>query len=235
MACPALGGTAGGGGVIAKAIRWILGLLALPICVGYSLSFYDHLLGARRVGGPEISLLLGITAYLAVHVLLGAPTRAYVFGHELTHATAAWMSGGQVKGMKVGAKKGSVALNKITAFIALAPYLIPVYGILVALAYGIAGLFTDVRPWIHWFFFGLGAALVFHLVFTVEALKQKQSDLEVLGPLLSLVVIFWANVTLVIGVMNLVVPEIQFVAYLTDGFARSRELYLALYRQLFAR
>lgn len=219
--------------MIAKAIRWLLGVLALPVCVGYSLSFYDHLLGARRIGGPEISLLLGITAYLAFHLLLGAPTRAYVLGHELTHATAAWISGGQVKGMKVGAKKGSVITNKITAFIALAPYLIPVYAILVALAYGITGLFTDVRPWIQGFFFGLGAALAFHLVFTVEALKQKQSDLEVLGPLLSLAVIFWANVTLVLGVMNLVVPEIQFSAYLADGFSRSRDLYVTLYRQFF--
>ena len=219
--------------MIAKAIRWAAGILVFPVCVGYSISFYDHLLGARRIGGPEIALLLGITAYLAIHVLLGAPTRAYVFGHKLTHATAAWVSGGQVKGMKVGAKKGSVTTNKITAFIALAPYLIPVYGILVALAYGIAGLFTDVRPWIHGFFFGLGAALAFHLVFTVEALKQKQSDLEVLGPLLSLAVIFWANVTLVIGVMNLVVPEIQFSAYLADGFSRSRDLYVTLYRQFF--
>ena len=221
--------------MIGKAIRLTAGVLALPFCVGYSFSFYAHLLAARHVGGPETALLLGITAYLAFHVLLGAPTRAYVFGHELTHATATWMSGGQVKGMKVGAKKGSVATTKITAFTALAPYLLPVYGILVALAYGIAGLFTDVRPWIHWFFFGLGAALAFHLVFTVEALKQKQSDLDVLGPILSLAVIFWANVTLVVGVMSLIVSEVRFWDYLTDGLHHSVELYVALYRQLFAR
>lgn len=217
--------------MIGKAIRLAAGVLILPVCVGYSFSFYEHLLAARQVQGPETAILLGITAYLAFHVFLGAPTRAYVFGHELTHATATWVSGGQVKGMKVGAKKGSVTTNKITAFTALAPYLIPVYGILVALAYGIAGLFTDVRPWIHWFFFGLGAALAFHLVFTVEALKQKQSDLEVLGPVLSLAVIFWANVTLVVGVMGLIVPEVRFWDYLTGGFHRSGDLYMALYRQ----
>lgn len=219
--------------MFAKAVRLALGIAALPICVGYSLSFYGHLLGVRQIGGPEIALLLGITAYLAFHVLIGAPTRAYVFGHELTHATAAWMSGGQVKGMKVGAKEGAVATNKITTFIALAPYLIPVYGILVALAYGIAGLFTDVRPWVHWFFFGLGVALAFHLVFTVEALKQKQSDLEVLGPILSLAVIFWANVTLVVGVMSLVVPEVRFGPYLADGFRETSDLYRRIFTQIF--
>ncbi len=219
--------------MIAKIFRWLAGVLVLPICFGYSFSFYQHLLSVRRVGGPEIALLLGITAYLAFHVLVGAPSRAYVFGHELTHATATWVTGGQVKGMKVGAKQGSVKANKITAITALAPYLIPAYGILVALAYGIAGLFTDVRSWIHGFFFGLGAALAFHLVFTVEALKQKQSDLEILGPLLSLAVIFWANLTLVVGVMSLIVPEVRFWSYLADGFDRSRDLYVALYQQMF--
>lgn len=221
--------------MIGKVVRLTAGISALPICVGYSSSFYNHLLAMRRVDGPEISILLGITAYLAFHALIGAPTRAYVFGHELTHATAAWMTGGQVKGMKVGPRQGSVTTNKITEFVALAPYLIPVYGILIALAYGIAGFFVDVRSWIHGFFFGLGAALAFHLVFTVEALKQKQSDLEVLGPVLSLAIIFWTQVTLVVGVMSLVVPEVRFWHYLTDGLDRSRDLYIALYRQLFAR
>lgn len=221
--------------MLAKAFRFLLGILALPACIGYSFSFYHHLLVLRRIDSPEIALLLGITAYLALHVLIGAPSRAYVFGHELTHATATWVSGGQVKGMKVGDKKGSVSTNKITGFIALAPYLVPVYAILTALAYGITGFFMDVRPWIHWFFFGLGAALAFHLVFTVEALKQKQSDLEVLGPLLSLDIIYWANLALVVAVMSWTVPEVRFLPYLSDGFHRSQDLYLALFRQLFAR
>lgn len=221
--------------MIAKAFRLLLGILAIPICLGYSIAFYDHLLALRKVGGPEISLLLGITAYLAFHALAGPPHRAYVFGHELTHATAAWVSGGQVKEMKVGAKQGSVKTNKLTGFIALAPYLIPVYAILVALFYGVAGFFVDVHPWVKGFFFGLGAALAFHLVFTVEALKQKQSDLEVVGPLLSLDIIYWANVTLVVAVMSGVVPEIRFMDYLSDGWQQSVELYTALYRQLFVR
>lgn len=221
--------------MLAKAIRLLLGILLIPICIGYSFAFYHHLLVLRRIDSPEIALLLGITAYLAVHVLLGAPSRAYVFGHELTHATATWVSGGQVKGMKVGAKKGSVTTNKITGFTALAPYLVPVYAVLVVLAYGLTGFFMDVRPWIHWFFFGLGAALAFHLVFTVEALKQKQSDLDVLGPLLSLCFIYWANLALVVTVMSWTVPEVRFMAYLSDGFHRAQHLYAALFRQLFAR
>ena len=218
--------------MIARIVRACFGLLLVPLCAGYSFAFYEQLVAPRRVGQPEVALLLGITAYLAIHVLFGAPTRAYVFGHELTHATAAWISGGQVKGFKAGAAKGSVVTNKVTGFIALAPYMVPVYSALVALAYGIAGFFWDVRPFLSWFLFGLGASLAFHLVFTVEALKQKQSDLEVLGPILSLGLIYWANISSVLGILSLVVSEVHFGVYMTAGWQAGLDLYRGIFTQI---
>ncbi len=219
--------------MLARILRVCSGLLLLPVCAGYSFAFYEQILTPRRVGQPEVALLLGITVYLAVHVLFGAPNRAYVFGHELTHASAAWVSGGQVKGFKVGSNKGSVVTNKVTGFIALAPYMIPVYAVLVALAYGIAGFFWDVRSYLSWFLFGLGASLAFHLVFTVEALKQKQSDLEVLGPVLSVGLIYWANISFVLAILSLVIPEIRFGSYLAEGYHASLGLYRGILTQIF--
>lgn len=216
-----------------RILRTCAGLFLLPACAGYSFAFYEQLLSPRRVGQPEVALLLGITAYLALHVLFGAPSRVYVFGHELTHATATWVSGGQVKGFKAGAKQGSVVTNKVTGFIALAPYMIPVYAILIALAYGIAGFFWDVRPYVSWFLFGLGMSLAFHLVFTVDALKQKQSDLDVLGPILSVGLIYWANISCVLGIMSLVANEIHFGAYMTEGWRASLDLYRDIFTQVF--
>ena len=213
--------------------RWVGGLLLIPLCVGYSMAFYEHLLSIHRIGEPEIALLLGITAYLAFHVVVGAPNRAYVLGHEMTHAAATWVSGGQVKGIKVGVSKGSVTTNKITGIIALAPYLIPVYAILWSAGYGIAGLFWNLGHGLRWFFFGLGATLAFHLVFTVEAIKQKQSDLDMLGPLLSVGIIYWANVTLVVAVMSLMVPEVRFFSYLIGGWQHSYQLIRGVAAQLF--
>lgn len=219
--------------MLSKVLRIVGGILLLPVCVGYAFSFYQHLIAIRRVNEAEVVLLLGITAYLAFHVLVGPPSRAYVLGHELTHAGATWVSGGEVKGFKAGAKKGSVLTSKITGFIALAPYLLPVYAILWSLAYAAAGLFWDVRPWIYWFLFGLGVSLAFHLVFTVEALKQKQGDLEVVGPWVSLALIFWFNLTLVVGVMSLILPEVSFGSYLAYGLRESGEVYRRIFTQLF--
>ena len=219
--------------MIAKALRLIAGILLLPVVIGYSIAFAEQLLTVRRADSAELLFLLGVTAYLAFHVLVAAPNRAYVFGHELTHAAAAWISGGKVKGFKVGASKGSVTTNKITAFISLAPYLIPVYAILWTLGFSLAGLFWSTGRWVPVFLFGLGATLTFHLVFTVNVLKLKQSDLEVVGPILALVLIVLANVTLVAGVMSLVTPEVRFSPYLANGFHHTQEIYRAICAQLF--
>lgn len=219
---------------MAKAIRLGLGILFIPVAIGYSIAFYEQLLAIRKVGTPELSLLFGITGYLAFHALVTRPERAYVFGHELMHALATWVSGGKIKGFKVGSKGGSVTTDRISWLIALAPYLVPVYSVLWALGFGVAILVWNVRPLAEWFFFGLGATLAFHLVFTVHVLKEKQSDLDRVGPLLGLGLIFWTNVTLVVGVISWLVPEVRFWPYLAGGFEQTRNLYAAIFTQLFS-
>ena len=219
--------------MLAKIFRFCLGVLIIPVDIGYALAFSEHLMAIRQVRASEIYFLLGITAYLAFHALVVVPQRMYVFSHELMHAAAAWISGGQVKGFKVGSKKGSVTTDKVTAFVALAPYLVPVYAILWTLGFGAASLFWRTSSWAWIFFFGLGVWLTFHLVFTVTVLKQKQPDLEVTGPLLALGLILLGNITLVLGAMGLVVPEIRFSSYLVDGFRYSQATYQAVFTQLF--
>ena len=215
------------------ALRLLLGIGLIPFGIGYGLAFADQLAVVRQVQSAELSFLLGITGYLAFHAVVVAPTRAYVFGHEMTHAVAAWASGGKVKAIQVGAKSGSVKTDKINIFTALAPYLIPGYAVFWALLFGAAGLFWDISRWMPVFFFGLGAALAFHLVFTVNVLKQKQPDLEIVGPVLGLSLIFIVNVTIVTGMMALIVPEIRFWPYLTQGFQYTQNVYGAVFNQLF--
>ena len=219
--------------VIPFIVRLLLGVFFIPVVIGYTQAFADQLMSIQRVHAPELAFLLGVTSYLAFHTLILVPSKAYVFGHELMHAAAAWISGGQVKGFKVGSKSGSVKTNKITSFIALAPYLVPVYAILWTFFYGLAGIFWNMRSWSWWFFFGLGASLTFHLVFTVVALKKKQTDLDLTGPVLALGLITWTNMTVVAGVMSLIVPEVHFVPYLTGGFEQTLSIYQSLFRQLF--
>ena len=210
--------------MFAKALRLIAGILLIPVCIGYSSAFYAQLAAVGQVGDPALAILMGITAYLAYHVLVSPPARMYAMGHEITQATTSWVSGGEAKAGK-----------KRSGFLATARFLVPVWAVLWALAFGAAGFFWKTAGWMGAFFFGLGVALALHLVFTVDTLKQKQSELESWGPVLSLAMVFWAGLAWIVGILAITVPEIRFGGYLTDGFQRSRDLYQAIFSQLFFR
>lgn len=218
--------------------RWMGVLVAvalLPALIGYTGAFIAFLTSVSVVTAAQVAFLVGTTAYLAWHTMIAKPTRMYVFGHELMHAVAAWLSGGQVKAFKVSAKGGQVSATKTNLFIAIAPYLIPVYSVVVALGYLVAGWFWDVRPYAAWFYVGLGATLAFHFAFTAEFVKTRQPDLVDSGRALSLTLIYWTNLACVALAVAWVTPPMRVWDYLVDGAQRSGGWYAAIVRQLFGR
>lgn len=172
---------------------------------------------------------------------------AYVLGHELTHALAAWALGGSVYGMKVGEEGGHVDLSHSNAFIALAPYCVPLYVCAVALAYRAA---LWLRPGFDGeaLFLGLmGAALAFHLLLTWDALTQAvQPDLKAAGgALFSWAVIAAVNGVVVLLLLKALFPEsVRLLARLreaaelagwawTGAWSAGRPAALAAWRRLF--
>lgn len=216
--------------------RWLGVLVALalwPALVGYTAAFVQFLASVPTVTAAQLAFLLGATVYLSLHTIIGKPLKLYVFGHELMHAVAMWCSGGQVKAFKVSAKGGSVSGTKTGLFIALAPYLVPTFSVVVTVAYLVAGWFWDVRTYAPWFYGFLGGTLAFHLAFTGEFVKTRQPDLIESGRLLSLTLIYWTNLALVALAVALITPPMQFWHYLADGSAHSAGLYAAIAHQLF--
>jgi hypothetical protein len=133
--------------------------------------------------------------------------RTYVFGHELTHALAAWMSGAKVKKFKVSKSGGSVSVSKTNLFVALAPYVVPLYAMLLFLLYAIVGKFYPVQNYWRWMLCLIGAAFGFHMGLTVYALRQKQPDLKQGGIFLSGVVIYLGNMILMSVFLALLFPK----------------------------
>ncbi|MBI4226672.1 MAG: hypothetical protein HY600_00175 [Candidatus Omnitrophica bacterium] len=219
-------------------LKRLIGLLlvvgALPALAGYTAAFVEFLAEIPSVTAAQLAFLVGVTVYLGWHTMVAKPVRLYVFGHELMHAIALWLSGGHVKAFKVSAKGGHVTGTKTNFFIALAPYLLPVYTLLVLLAYWVLGWFLDVQGAQLWWYGALGATLAFHLVFTAEFVKTQQPDLLQNGRLVSLAVIYWVNLLCVAWAVAVVSPPLSVGRYITEGAWRSAEWYTTLAHRLFA-
>ena len=147
------------------------------------------------------------------------PLRAYVFGHELTHAIWVWMWNGKVSEFEVSRDGGYIITDTHNFWIALAPYFYPLYSLVVIVAYGITSLFYNVprvsdtlllmTP-LQWLFLLLGATWAFHLSFTIWMIPKGQTDLTYHGTFFSLVIIYLMNLVIVSVFLIVASPDVSF-------------------------
>lgn len=148
----------------------------------------------------------------------------YVLGHELTHALAAWSTGGKVFEMKVGEKGGHVDVSESGAFVALAPYCVPFHALMVVVLYRFVVWLRPQAQTEALFLFLIGAALAFHALMTWESLTDtRQPDLDAAGGLVfSLAVIVAFNGLLALAALKALFPgSVSFANSLAQAWGES--------------
>lgn len=151
-------------------------------------------------------VLAGALGYAAFELLFSKPLGLYVFGHELTHALVAFFSGIRVKSFTAAPGGGEVVLSDTNVFVALAPYCLPLYTLIVVGVYQLVQFYAA-RP-VHplWFPLLIGFTLAFHASLTLHALLQRQPDLRYAGPFFSLAVILVANCIVLVLILKALFP-----------------------------
>ena len=191
-----------------KARYWLVATILLPLCYGLTIAFWQGIRPFKNVPEESFYFLLGVFSYFAFQWTFFRPMRTYVFGHELTHALAAWMVGAKVKRFKVSKHGGSVSVSKSNVFISLAPYMFPTYALMLLSVYAVINHFWfPLNAWWRWFLWMLGGSLGFHIALTVYALRQGQPDLKHGGKFLSGVLIYIANAVVLVFMLSILFPR----------------------------
>ncbi len=187
---------------MANLFRLLLGLALLPACWGVARSLLDALLSAAGATGglsaESVSLVGGIAAFALAWMALSHPVRAYVLGHELTHALWGLAFGSRPSDLKVKATGGSVRLTKSNMLITLAPYFFPFYTFVVIVCALITYAFLRPLPFLPLWTFLIGFTWAFHILFTLETLTHRQPDITLYGRVFSWVFIYLVNVGIVL-------------------------------------
>jgi hypothetical protein len=190
-----------------RLMRWMLAVLLLPLCwvttwtflsrfshatvergFWQTAEFWYFALGAlSMIGWFWSGLLKSVFLYL------------YVFGHELTHAAFVLLFRGRVTDIHVSMDGGYITTNKTNLVIALSPYFVPFWSVIVALVYAILRFSADLKPgWDQVFFAFMGVTWTFHMVWTLWMIPRDQPDLRENGTFLSLVVIYLGNLLVLV-------------------------------------
>ena len=194
-------------------IKFIAAFLLLPVVWVWTQSFFvvfarttvhQRFWATEEFWFFSLGALLWVIAFIGI----GRFRRAYVFGHELTHAIWIWMMGGRVSNFQVTREGGSLETDTNNFLISLSPYFFPIYSILLIAAYGIASLFVDLTPYRRILFLLLGATWSFHITFTVWMIPKGQSDLSQNGTFFSLVLIYLLNLILLTVLLVIASPQV---------------------------
>jgi len=184
-------------------MRWLattlLGLALLPASAGLAMTLFDFVVGLQSDANLDtrfLWFLIGSLAWLFIFLFLNRPVRLYILSHELCHLLTAWISGVRGGDLEIHAEGGSVTVERSTLWIALAPYFIPLYSLIVVIGFGLAGKGMDPQQLNRALPLLLGITWSFHVTFTLYALGQPQSDLQPYGVAGSLSVILFMNLLL---------------------------------------
>ena len=186
---------------MANFLRLLLGLLLLPACWGVSRTLYDSVVvaaGSEGLNVETLSLLGGVAAFALAWTALSHPVRAYVLGHELTHALWGLLFLARPSDLTVSASGGSVRLTKTNLLITLAPYFFPFYTFVVIVCALVTSAFFRPLPCLPLWLFMIGFTWAFHVLFTLETLGQRQPDVKTYGRIFSWTFIFLVNVAIVL-------------------------------------
>ena len=189
-------------------LKFILALVLLPTLILCGIEFcwlFKSTLGQWK----NLSLFLGGAAvYAIIHYTWYDFSRFYVFGHEMTHALAAFLCGYKVHKISIKKDNGFVKMDKTNAFVVLAPYFVPFYTLVFAFCYMIGGLFADITSYGAYMLFAVGFLTAFHLIQTFKTLwETDQPDLQLAGgKIFSLVTITLVNLIVLACVFKILFP-----------------------------
>jgi len=218
---------------MSKVIKYLIGIAALPLTLGFSRAFYGQLSDLSYVG-PKLHLVLwGIIIYMLMHVLFYKPIYIYTLGHEAIHILATWLCGGYVTNVNISRSGGSVSTSKTNFFIELSPYFIPIYTVLLIFLVPVVRYKLSNSQFLASYIFLLGFTLGMHLIMTAEVLKIRQPDLMKSGYPFSLSLIFMGNLIIVFLILSGFTRDLSFKAYLFKSMEYAKDMYLAFLHRFF--
>lgn len=172
----------------------------------------------------------------------------YVFGHEFTHVVFIYLCGGKVQGpIRVSLRGGHVLTNKTNLLIALSPYFIPFYAVIVMTSFAMAAFLVDLNAdytlvsgatelsyqIIYLLYAFIGFTMTMHVYFTASMIAKDQPDLQINGRLFSLLFILLINALIVVALVVAASSTMTFASFARlwldnlDGWIRFGFLHLA--------
>ncbi|RKY00378.1 MAG: hypothetical protein DRP54_05600 [Spirochaetes bacterium] len=211
-----------------KTLLTFLALGLIPLFTIFILNFKILFQGFEIFRTEVMWVVMGFMGYLGFFIIAGPPKKIYILEHELTHAIGALLSGVKIKDFRIKGGSGYIKTERVNIFIALLPYVFPLYTFLTILLFYIYSVFESIRFVNYIFYFLFGLSLSFHTSATFYYLMIDQPDLRRYGVFPSIIFILLWYVIIISILLYMLMPELD----ITEFFKKSLSEYFAFYNYL---
>jgi hypothetical protein len=186
--------------------KFILGICLLPFVYSVSVGFLAEF-GSIDIISQKY-FWAGVISMLIVYLFIWEPALVYARGQKLVE----------------------VIFNFLKPLVRIAPYVLPVYTIILFFAYLIiAHLFEMTNYFI--FLFGLSMAL--HLIFTAKSMRSKKENLLRGNYIFGFSLIYIINLAVLSFCFSTIFEKFSFVNFCNQSFQIAKSIFGAVVKQLF--
>jgi len=192
-------------------LKFILGVCLLSFVYSSSIAFWNEFgLIDKKL---QNNFWLGVVSFLAIYLFLWEPGIIYSKGHKLLE----------------------VIFNFFKPLVKVAPYLLPIYTIVLFILYAILAAIIKDAWLIKYSIFLAGFTLALHLVFSAKAIRSKKGDFLKGNYIFGFSFIYVLNISLLSFCLNLIFKEFSFVHFSNSAYSLAKDIFFAVFKQLFLR
>ena len=198
-------------GKIFGIIKFLLGVCLLPFVYSSSVSFWNEFCLIDKQ--LQNNLWSGVIFFLIIYLFVWEPAVIYNKGHRLLE----------------------IFFNFFKPLVKAAPYLLPIYTIVLFILYAIlAATIKDARL-IKYFIFLVGFTLALHLVFSAKTMRSKKGDFLKGNYIFGFSFIYVLNIGVLSFCLNLIFKEFSFVNFSNSTYSQAKDIFYVVFKQLFIR
>lgn len=192
-------------------IKFILGICLLPFVYSFSVAF----LGQFRLVDNNLQdcLWLGISTFLIIYLFIWEPTPVYTKGQQILE----------------------LVFNFFKPLVKVAPFLLPIYTIILLVFYGLLSLFIKNGWFIQYAMFLFGFSIILHLVFSSKSIRTKKGDFLKGNYIFGFSFIYILNVVILAFGLNCIFKGFSFVSFCNNAYFEAGNILYAIFKQLFLR
>jgi hypothetical protein len=194
-------------GKLFNIVKFILGACALP-CVYAATAGFLHEFGLLDKG-LRGDFWAGVIAMLITYLFIWEPVVVYTKGQNLLEFIFMFLK----------------------PLVRVAPYLLPVYTLIVFLLYSMLSWF--VKGITGYFMFLSGLTVTLHLIFSAKTMRGKKGDFLKGNYLFGFSVVYIINVVLLSAYFSSIFEKFSFINFSAYSYQAAKDIFSSAFKQLF--